>query len=114
MATKTNFNDPALGNGVYAGDLKYGRCNGTTINKHHDYPADCNSDGKAVNHPAVPLVLAHQRDPSLWRNKTKKPNIKRNSQDFKDQIMMKLASQTGGLLHHIRVIKVDKQVSVIN
>lgn len=112
MATKTTFDDPALGNGVYVGDLKYGRCNGTNLNKHHDYPANPEG-GKATNLPAVPLVLKTQRDPAVWGKRTKQKKVSANFQDLKDQLLMRLNSETGGLMNHIRVVKFDKKLLVV-
>ncbi len=110
MATRTSFEDPSSGTGVFTGDLKYGRCQGNRLNLHHDYPAK--QDGQA-NQPAAPLILRPKRDPQVWADKAKTPKVKVNTKDFSDQFMMKLAMQTGGLIRNVRVVKFGNKLSQI-
>lgn len=72
MRTKY-FSDPALGVGVYEGDLKYGRCSETTPTPHHDYHANRDGNGVATNSPIFSLPMAHKRDPKLWKKGYKGP-----------------------------------------
>lgn len=59
--------DYSPGDGIYRGDLVYGRCNGTTPVMHKDF----SSDGR--NKPIAPLVLVEKRDPEIW---SKDPELK--------------------------------------
>jgi hypothetical protein len=72
-----SINDMATGHGVYEGDLRYGRCNGTTPNRKGDYSAN-RQDGVATNKPVVPLILAHKRDPQVWKRDPKLDIAKRS------------------------------------
>lgn len=113
MALKTHFEDPSSRTGVFVGDLKYGRRQGKEFRKHNDFPAQ-DENGNLVNEVAVPLVLQKRRDPQVWnRGKTKVKKVKKNPQDLQDTLMMTLATQTGGLLHNLRVTKIGRQLSVL-
>lgn len=57
----TKLNDPSPRTGVYTGDLRYGRLNGTEAVKGRDFPSN-----KGENLPILPLVLQRKRDPRLW------------------------------------------------
>lgn len=101
---KTSFDDFAPGSRVHLGDLKYGRCKGSEYMKHHDFPAEFDANGKPRNLPAVPVKLVSQRDPSVWSGKSKPPKVTHNTKDFQQQLTAKLAFQTGGLIHNLRVL----------
>jgi hypothetical protein len=104
MANRTNLSDPSTGSGVFVGDLKYGRCHGNEKVKHKDFPLIDEETGE-VNLPAVPLVLVPRRDPSLWtKDRTKKiPKVKFNSPELENKLLAALVTQTGGLLHNVRI-----------
>jgi hypothetical protein len=105
MATKTHFEDPSTGSGVFVGDLKYGRCMGTNIVKHKDFPAEGNE-----NQPAAPLILVSKRDPSVWQNKDKKRPRKNvmNNEELRSQLQISLMKFTNGLSQHVRRVKIGK------
>lgn len=85
-----NLTDSSSRSGVYEGDLKYGRCNGTEYTKHSDYPAD-RVNGIPQNKPVVPLSLVKPRDPELWKKDPSVNEKKRkvdNSQHFINHLLM--------------------------
>jgi hypothetical protein len=112
MAIKTTIVDPSPRAGVFEGDLKYGRCEGTRFNKHSDFSSGREERGTVVNKPAAPLVLQSKRDPEVWRGKTKHPKIKENSSSFAHEVMlslMKFSKFNNTLPAQIRVVKIGKK-----
>lgn len=74
---RTKITDRASGTGVYEGDLKFGRCNGTVLSKHGDVDAR-REDGIATNQPVAPLVLVQQRDPKVWKKDARLKEVKQS------------------------------------
>lgn len=60
MKTKIKLVDRS--SGMYAGDLKYGRCNGNIPVNGRDF-----SSQNGSNEPVMKLQLVRKRDPKLWR-----------------------------------------------
>jgi hypothetical protein len=109
MAIKSSILDPANGSGVFAGDLRYGRCLGSCVVKHQDFARIDDETGQE-NLPAVPLILVTPRDPSVWQNKNKKKprKSKVSNQELHDQLLMNLSKFTTGLSHNLSRIKRGK------
>jgi hypothetical protein len=101
MRRDNSFEDRALGNGVYQGDLKYGRALGTEIKKQKDYKANYNPNGEAENKPIAPLTPAFKRDQTFWRGRNKHPKINANPPGLTDEILVKGMEVNRGLFANV-------------
>lgn len=71
--------DRSTGNGVFHGDLAYGRCNGRVPLKGQDFTAQISGDGTPRNIPVAPLVLVRRRDPRMWAKDKQLKKTKRKT-----------------------------------
>lgn len=106
--------DPALGRGIFEGDLKYGRVS-KTDNMHKDYPAErVGGTGEARNCPIAPLILQGGRDPKVWKRDvrlSKIPKTIKNSVDLVDELLLRSVQNPFGLASHLTKLKIGRVLS---
>lgn len=86
--TRVKIEDPALMNGVFEGNLAYGRCENNRPKQGVDFPAERDEEGKPTNLPVNRLVLVRPRDPRVWSKdkKIKKPTAD-NTTHFQNYVL---------------------------
>jgi hypothetical protein len=107
---KPDFHDVSPRTGVYEGDLKFGRCLGSTPVKKSDHSAERAEDGEAKNKPIAPLVPAFKRDQTFWRGRNKHPKRTVNSPTLADDILVQAAYYPQGLISNLTMFKSNNQI----
>ncbi len=108
---KESIVDPASGSGIYEGDLRYGRCNGTKVSRKGDFTAN-RKDGVATNQPVVSLSPAFKRDSEVWKRDPKVLIAKRkvsNSQHIVNYLLHSFAESMHGVTSNVH-IRIGRQL----
>lgn len=118
MRRASDFVDPAPRDGIYRGDLKYGRRYGNQHRPRNDYESQCyDNNGKIVNNePLVILPYQQKRDPHVWAQRAvdfrtgKPPKHNGNPPQLSDFILKSALVNPSGLIASISTMKLGEAV----